>query len=107
MRRRREFDVSKIRNKDTTTVKEAMNQLLDSYKLRRKFTETQLINSWSKLMGESIAKRTKNIYFKDEKLFVELTSAPLKQELSMSKGKILELFMGEFNELLVKDVIFL
>ena len=107
MRKRQEFDISKVRNKDTTTLKDAMNQLLDTYKLRRKFTETQLVNSWDKLMGESIAKRTKNIYFKDEKLFVELTSAPLKQELSMSKGKILELFMSEFNELLVKDVIFL
>ena len=105
--RRKEFDVSKIRNKSTSTLKDAMNQLLDSYKLRRKFTETQLINSWEKLMGDSIAKRTKNIYFKDEKLFVEITSAPLKQELSMSKGKILQLFMEEFNELLVKDIVFL
>jgi hypothetical protein len=58
-------------------------------------------------MGSPIAKRTKRIFVKDRKLFVELTSAPLKHELTLSKGKILDIFDREFGQNLLDDIVFI
>ena len=80
--------------------------MFKAYQLDRKFEETRLINSWGKVMGESIAKRTKKVYIHNKKMYVELTSAPLRDELSRSRSKVLGLFMAEFGQLIVDDVVF-
>ena len=95
------------RNADTSTIKSAMQELLNTYKIREKFTSTQIIASWERMMGEPIAKRTEKIYIKDKKLFVKLGSRALKQELSYSKEKVKELFLKEFGEDALVDIVFL
>lgn len=95
------------RKADTSTVGEAMRELLDTYKLKSKYEQTQLINSWERLMGAPIARRTDKLFISDRKLYVKLSSAALKQELNLSKSKILSLFMREFGEVIVDDVVFL
>ncbi len=95
------------RKADTYTLKEAINELLNAYKLRGKYNETFLIASWSRMMGAAIAKRTGKIYISNKKLFVQITSAPLKSELAMSKSKIIEILNREAREDVVEDVIFL
>jgi hypothetical protein len=95
------------RRAETSTVGEAMRELLDTYQLRAKYDQTQLINSWERLMGAPIASRTDKIFISDRKLYVKLSSAPLKHELNMSKSKILAIFLREFGEVIVEDVVFL
>ncbi len=94
------------RKSDTSTLKEAVESLLDSYRIKSKYQQTQLISSWGKIMGEPIAKRTSNLYIQDKTLFVTLTSAPLKQELTMGKKKIIEMLQKEFGPEVVDEVIF-
>ena len=84
-----------------------MQDLLKTYHIDGKFQETQLISSWETLMGKAIAKRTRKIYIKNKKMFVELTSAPLKQELNMSKSKVMELFNNKFNKNVIEEIVFL
>jgi len=95
------------RRADTYTLKEALNELLNAYKLRGKYHETYLISSWSRIMGAAIANRTGKIYITNKKLFVHITSAPLKNELAMSKSKIIEILNREAREEVVQDVVFL
>ena len=95
------------RRADTSTVGEAVRELLDNYKLTARYEQTQLIQSWERLMGQPIARRTDKLFIKDQKLYVKLSSAPLKQELNLSKSKILALFLQEFGEVIVQDVVFL
>ena len=95
------------RTGEIATVGEALQDLLNAYQLRGKYEQTQLIQSWSRLMGPTVARRTHKLFVKDKVLFVKLSSAPLKQELNMSKSKILALFLQEFGEVIVEDVAFL
>ena len=95
------------RRSDITTLKEGFSDLLSKYHLESKFDEQQLIHSWAQVMGKPIADRTDNLFIKDKKLFVKLTSAPLRQELTLSKSKILELFHKEFGHNIVDDIVFL
>jgi len=93
--------------KQGETIQEAFEELLASYKIKSKFSEAQVISSWNELMGKTIASRTSRIFIKEKKLFVELTSAPLKQELSNSKERILEIFRENYGEGIITDVILL
>jgi predicted site-specific integrase-resolvase len=80
---------------------------LNAYKLRGKYNETYLVASWSRIMGAAIANRTGRIYINNRKLFVQITSAPLKNELAMSKSKIVEILNREAREDVLEDVIFI
>ena len=95
------------RKAETSTIKTAMQELLNTYKIQDKFTSTQIVSSWGRIMGEPIARRTEKVYIKDKKLFIKITSAALKQELSLSKDKVKELFVREFGEDALKEIIFL
>jgi hypothetical protein len=95
------------RKSDITPLKECIDELLDSYKIKRKLTETQIIASWEKVMGKPIAKRTVTVYIKEKSIFVKLTSAPLKHELSMSKNKIIKLLNDDLGENFLEEVIFI
>lgn len=90
-----------------TSLKSAINDMLDAYDLKRQLNETDVIDSWGTIMGKTVASRTTKLFFKDKKLIVELSSAPLKHELSLSKGKILTLFSDKFGVGIVEDILFL
>ena len=87
------------------SIGEAIQNMLDTFRISDKFNETDLVSSWAKVMGEPIAKRTSKIYIRDKKLYVHVLSAPLKHELSMSRDKILVLLTKEMGKPIVNEVI--
>src|SRR4051812_33758777 len=95
------------RRADGASLKDCIGELLDAYKLRGKLSQTHIIASWEKLMGQSISKRTSEIFFKDNTLFIKITSAPLKQELQLSKTKIIKLLNEEVGTSIIDNVVFL
>ncbi len=95
------------RNSNLSTVGESFSELLEAYRIQNKFDATRLTSSWERLMGAPIARRTKRVFVKDRKLFVELSSAPLKHELSLSKRMVLDIFHREFGQNLLDDIIFI
>ncbi len=88
-------------------LKQAIEDMLDLYKLRSKFNETYIVAYWEKIMGLPISSRTTQIYIQDKKLFVQLDSSPLRNELLMAKSKIVTLINKEVGEDIIEDVIFL
>ena len=57
-------------------------------------------------MGKPIARRTEKLFIKDRILFVKLNSAPLRQELTIAKPKVLEIIHRIVDKGLVEDVKF-
>ena len=97
---------SPLRKSTTSTVGEAINDLLKSYRLNDKFDEKKLIHSWSSLMGKTIANRTGKIYIKNKILCVEINSGPLKNELNMSKSKVKSIIAKEFGDSVIQEIVF-
>ena len=58
-------------------------------------------------MGKAVALKTQQIYVSNNKLFVRLSSAPLKHELVMAKTKVLANINAEVGEDVIKEVVFL
>ena len=95
----------KSRKAEPEQLGDAIQEMLKSFRIEDKFNETSLINSWEQIMGTPIAKRTSKVYLKDKKLIVHITSAPLKQELSMSRERILVLIAKELGTSIVNELI--
>ncbi len=95
------------RKKEATPLGEAFQDLLKTYKLDEAYQENVLLASWPKLMGKTIADRTGNCYIKDKKLFVKITSGPLKKELQLNKSKVMALIETEVGKGIVDEIVFL
>ncbi|WP_242926302.1 DUF721 domain-containing protein [Pontibacter vulgaris] len=95
------------RKSDMQPIGESIKALLQAYRLDGKLNEVNLVQRWEEIMGKPIALKTQELYFRDSKLFVRLTSAPLKHELNMSKSKVVELLNRAAGHEVVKEVVFL
>lgn len=87
-------------------LKEAIDAYLKAFKLEDKLRETNIVASWEKLVGPTIARYTDQIYIRDKVLFVHLRSAALRQELSMGKEKILSMLNTGEGQPFLTDVVF-
>lgn len=90
---------------DFQTVGDAIRGMLNTYRLTSRFDEATLINSWERIAGKPIAKRTKRLAIRDKILFVELDSPSLKHDFSIYKGQVLEMFRKEFGSEIIKDIV--
>jgi predicted nucleic acid-binding Zn ribbon protein len=97
-----------MRRKDNEqTLGAAIQQLLKTYKLDKGVDEAELINSWHELMGQAIAKRTTNIYFKEGgNLHIKLESSTLKNELRLGRERLIEMLNDKLGKQLVKEIHF-
>ena len=85
---------------------EALKEMLNAFHLDEKFRQKQLIASWEKIMGKSVANRTTRIRFKDKKLFVFLNSSPLREELFNSRDRIRIMLNEEAGAEVVDEIVF-
>ena len=83
---------------------EVIKELLKNYDITSKFNEAHVITSWDKLMGPSVTKYTIKIEVEKRILFVKLSNAALKQELSYSREKIKKMLNDEVGEEVLLDV---
>src|SRR5437868_3239999 len=64
---------------------DAINQLFKQEKLDVKISQFTVKNNWKDIVGDIVAKSTSDIYFNDKTIFITLSSAALKHELSFRK----------------------
>lgn len=96
-----------MRRTNDKTLKEAIEQMLQVYKLKRRFDETALIAAWPEMMGRSVANRTKQLYIRDRKLFIRIESSVLKNELVMIRSQILEKLNERAGSKVLDEIVFL
>lgn len=94
-----------LKKSNEYTLKEAIEEMMRTYRLQGKMDEMKLINGWEKVMGAVIVKYTKKIHIENRVLFVELTSAALREELSYGKSKMIKLLNDEAGGNVIDDVI--
>ena len=61
--------------------------------------------TWNKIMDKLIVDRTNGIYCKNLNVFIKIDSSPLKNELNISKEKILQKLKRYHNK--IENIIFL
>ena len=74
-------------------------------KWQEKLSETKIRKVWAEKMGTTINQYTKEVNLRKGKLFITITSASLKQELSYEREKIKEMMNAQLGSEAVVDVI--
>ncbi|GGF02828.1 DUF721 domain-containing protein [Hymenobacter cavernae] len=95
------------RRADIVPLKDGITALLKAYRLQGKLNEVTVVSSWERIMGKAVALKTQEVYVSNHKLFVRLSSAPLKHELVMAKTRVVEIINAEIGEQVIQEVIFL
>lgn len=88
-------------------MKDAFESFLKTFNLKSKFNESYLVTYWEKIMGPSISGRTEKIYISKGVLFLQITSAPLRQELMLAKSKLIKMLNEEIGENVINEVVFI
>ncbi|MEO7215984.1 DUF721 domain-containing protein [Mucilaginibacter sp.] len=96
-----------MRKTNDKSLKEAIEQMLNVYKIKRKYDETHVVTAWPDLVGKSVANRTKELFIRDKKLFLRIESSVIKNELVMMRSQIIAKINDEAKTVLVEEIVFL
>mgnify|MGYP006136064389 FL=1 len=83
------------------TISEVLGELIDQKNIKVGITKVRVEQAWKTTMGASVSQYTQEVSFRGSTLFVNLNSAPLREELSYGKEKILR----HLNEALGAEII--
>lgn len=78
-----------------------LSEIIKTNKLEQGLNQVSVEDAWRNTMGNGVNTYTRNIILKNSTLFVELTSAVLREELSYGKDKIMKII----NEELGRDIV--
>jgi len=96
-----------IKKSNEYTLKEAIEELLNAYSIKKKVDQTKVLQSWRKVCGEIIDKHTEKLYIRNNVLFVKVDSAALKNELYYAKTKLIKFVNKEAGVEIIEDIVFL
>ncbi len=78
-----------------------LSEIIKNNNLEPGLNQVSVEDAWHNTMGNGVNTYTRNIILKNTTLYVELTSAVLREELSYGKDKIIKII----NDELGRDVI--
>lgn len=90
---------------EETPLKELIDKMLRSYGLGPKLDQVKLMKIWEEVVGQMIARHCKDLYFREGTLTVVLDSAPLRQELSLAKTKLIEKLNQRMGKTMVQKLV--
>lgn len=96
-----------MRKANDKSLKEAIGQMLQVYKIKKRFDETAIIASWPQLVGKPVANRTKELFISDKKLYLRIESSVIKNELLFMRTQIIDKINEEAKTILIEEIIFL
>lgn len=95
-----------MRRKNTEKLDAILSQVLKANQLDKKLYETRVVKSWSVVLGENIMKYTTSIYFRNQKLYVQLSSSVLRNELFLTREEIKNSLNSYVGADVVEEIVF-
>lgn len=87
------------------SIGDVLKQFIETNKLQTGMDKIDVEAAWKSLMGNGVNNYTKEVVLKGTTLYVSLTSAVLREELSYGKQKIIKMINEEIGKEVIKDVI--
>ncbi|KAF2519416.1 DUF721 domain-containing protein [Flavobacterium salilacus subsp. salilacus] len=90
---------------DNNAISDVLKEFIQANKLQSGIDKINVRDAWKNLMGNGVNNYTSEIMLKNSTLYVALTSAVLREELSYGKEKIVKMINEELGREVVKEVI--
>jgi hypothetical protein len=93
------------RQSNESSISEVLQQFIQQNKLETGMDKIDVEKAWKSLMGKGVNSYTQEVILKGSTLYVKLTSAVLREELSYGKQKIIAMINEELKKEIVKEVV--
>lgn len=93
------------RTSNESSISEVLQQFIQVNKLEAGMDKIDVEQAWKSLMGNGVNSYTQEVILKGSTLYVQLTSAVLREELSYGKQKIIAMLNEELRKEIVKDLV--
>lgn len=87
------------------SISDVLKQFIEVNKLESGMDKIDVEQAWKNLMGNGVNTYTKEVILKGTILYVSLTSAVLREELSYGKDKIIKMINEEMGKEVVKSIV--
>jgi predicted nucleic acid-binding Zn ribbon protein len=87
------------------TISEALDLITKDKRMTKGLTESVIKEKWAEMMGKTIAEHTTLLYVKDRILYLYFNSSVIKNEVNLSKQKVIEIVNETIGETTITDVI--
>ncbi|MEO0046348.1 MAG: hypothetical protein RL705_1539 [Bacteroidota bacterium] len=88
-----------------SSIGDVLKAFIETNKLQGGMDKIDVQEAWKSLMGNGVNSYTKEVVLKGSTLYVSLTSAVLREELSYGKQKIITMINEELRKEVVTDII--
>ncbi|RKS02137.1 MULTISPECIES: DUF721 domain-containing protein [unclassified Flavobacterium] len=88
-----------------SSIGDVLKAFIETNKLQSGMDKIDVQEAWKSLMGNGVNSYTKEVVLKGSTLYVSLTSAVLREELSYGKQKIITMINEELRKEVVTDII--
>ncbi len=97
--------MGKRKNYNMSSMSDALGEFIEKNKLQKGIDKVDARTAWSNLMGNGVNNYTTSVELQNDTLFVSLSSAPLREELSYGKSKIISMLNEELGKDLIKKIV--
>lgn len=95
-----------MRRKNTQTLGEAIKDFFESNAaLHEKILETRVERAWEKVLGPMVMQYTRNVYVRGHILYVSLTSAVLRSELTLCRERLVKSLNEYAGGTVIRDIV--
>ena len=93
------------RNFEPQLLGKVLSEIVESKALSRGITNEKINGLWNQLLGDNISQFTDKVELRNETIYVSLSSAPLREELSYGKEKIMRMLNEEMGKEIIKKIV--
>ena len=93
------------RQSNEGSISDVLKQFIQVNKLEAGMDKIDVEQAWKNLMGNGVNSYTQEVILKGSTLYVKLTSAVLREELSYGKQKIIAMLNEELRKEIVKELV--
>ncbi|MGQ2982609.1 DUF721 domain-containing protein [Flavobacterium sp.] len=87
------------------SISDVLKEFMQANNLQPGMDKINVRDAWKNLMGNGVNNYTRDIMLKGTTLYVELTSAVLREELSYGKEKIIKMINEELKREVVATIV--
>ena len=93
------------RHNEHISLKDALKDFVETNNLQKGLDKIEVQKLWVKLMGNGVNSYTTSVQLNNHTLYVQLSSAALREELSYGKEKIIIMLNEAFGKELIKKLV--
>jgi hypothetical protein len=95
----------KKRHTEHRAISEVLKDFVSEHRLEDGLDKIDVRDAWARLMGNGINTYTTNVVLKNDTLYVSLSSAAYREELSYGKQKMIDMLNEDLGKVLIQHLV--